>query len=122
VDRQETVKVMVPYLDLKSQYSRIKPEIDAAISRVLDSANFILGPDVTTFEERFAAYCDTAHCVSVNSGTSALHLALLAAGVGRGDEVITVSMTFAATTAAILYTGAIPVFADVDPKSWTMNP
>ena len=113
---------MVPYLDLKAQYAEIKPEIDAAISRVLDSANFSLGPEVAAFEERFAAYCNAGHCVTVNSGTSALHLALLAAGIGPGDEVITVSMTFVATTAAILYTGAKPVFADVDPQTWTIDP
>ena len=81
-----------------------------------------LGPEVTAFEERFAAYCNVKHCLAVNSGTSALHLALLAAGVGPGDEVITVSMTFVATTAAILYSGAKPVFVDVDPVTWTMDP
>ena len=84
--------------------------------------NLCLGPEVAAFEERFAAYCNVDHCRAVNSGTSALHLALLAAGVGPGDEVITVSMTFVATTAAILYSGAKPVFVDVDPVTWTMNP
>ncbi len=113
---------MVPYLDLKAQYAEIRPEIDVAIARVLDSANFSSGPEVVAFEERFAAYCDVRHCVAVNSGTSALHLALLAAGIGPGDEVITVSMTFVATAAAILYTGAKPVFADVDPQTWTIDP
>ena len=113
---------MIPYLDLKVQYNQIKPEVDAAVARVLESGNFVLGPEVDEFEERFAAYCDTRHCVAVNSGTSALHLALLAAGVGSGDEVITVSMTFVATTAAILYVGAKPVFVDVDPLTWTLNP
>lgn len=113
---------MIPFLDLKAQYSQIKPEIDAAVARVIGSANFILGPEVTAFEQRFAEYCRTAHCRAVNSGTSALHLALLAAGIGPGDEVITVSMTFVATTAAILYSGAKPVFVDVDPVTWTMNP
>src|SRR6202008_736220 len=113
---------MIPFLDLKEQYQRIKPEIDAAITQVVDSAHFVLGPQVAAFEERFAAYCDVKHCSAVNSGTSALHLALLAAGVGPGDEVITVSMTFVATTAAILYCGAKPVFVDVDPNTWTMDP
>ena len=84
--------------------------------------NLFLGPDVAAFEDRFAAYCNVDHCCAVNSGTSALHLALLAADIGPGDEVITVSMTFVATTAAILYCGAKPVFVDVDPVSWTMNP
>lgn len=113
---------MIPFLDLKAQYSQIKSEIDAAVARVVGSANFVLGPEVTAFEERFADYCRTAHCRAVNSGTSALHLALLAAGIGPDDEVITVSMTFVATTAAILYSGARPVFVDVDPVTWTMNP
>lgn len=113
---------MIPFLDLKAQYCRIKPEIDAAVARVVSSGHFVLGPEVTAFEERFADYCKTAHCRAVNSGTSALHLALLAAGVGPGDEVITVSMTFVATTAAILYSGAKPVFVDVDPVTWTMDP
>lgn len=113
---------MIPFLDLKAQYRQIKPEIDAAIHAVVDSANFVLGPTVARFEERFAAYCRTRRCVTVNSGTSALHLALLAAGIGPGDEVISVSLTFVATTAAILYAGARPVFVDVNPDTWTMNP
>lgn len=113
---------MIPFLDLKAQYRQIKPEIDAAVARVVGSGHFVLGPEVTAFERRFAEYCRTAHCLAVNSGTSALHLALLAAGVGLGDEVITVSMTFVATTAAVLYCGAKPVFVDVDPVTWTMDP
>jgi hypothetical protein len=83
-------------LDLKAQYRRIKPEVDAAILRAIESTQFVLGPEVV--EKRFADYCNVGHCLAVNSGTSALHLALLAAGVGPGDEVITVSMTFVATT------------------------
>src|SRR5262252_8282026 len=113
---------MIPLLDLKAQYKEIKPQVDAAVARVIESAQFVLGPEVAAFEERFAAYCGVRHCVALNSGTSALHLALLAAGVGPGDEVITVSMTFVATTAAILYCGAKPVFVDVDPDTWTMDP
>jgi dTDP-4-amino-4,6-dideoxygalactose transaminase len=113
---------LIPFLDLKAQYQQIKPEIDAAVMRAIDSARFVLGPEVAAFEERFASYCRVRHCLAVNSGTSALHLALLAAGVKPGDEVITVSMTFVATTAAILYSGARPVFVDVDPVTWTMNP
>lgn len=113
---------MISFLDLKSQYGQIKEEIDAAVARAIDSANFVLGPEVEAFEERFASYCNVKHCAAVNSGTSALHLALLAAGIEPGDEVITVSMTFVATTAAILYTGARPVFVDVDPATWTMDP
>ena len=113
---------MIPFLDLQAQYRSIKREIDGAITRVVDSAQFVLGPEVTAFEERFAAYCGVRHCVAADSGTSALHLALLAAGIGPGDEVITVSMTFVATTAAILYCGAKPVFVDIDPDTWTMDP
>ncbi|WP_407180106.1 DegT/DnrJ/EryC1/StrS family aminotransferase [Bradyrhizobium sp. STM 3562] len=113
---------MIPFLDLKAQYQQIKPRVDEAIASVVASAQFVLGPEVTRFEDRFAAYCKVSHCRAVNSGTSALHLALLAAGVGPGDEVITVSMTFVATTAAILYSGARPVFVDVDPVTWTMDP
>jgi dTDP-4-amino-4,6-dideoxygalactose transaminase len=113
---------MTPFLDLKAQYRQIKPEIDAAVARVVASAQFVLGPEVAAFEQSFADYCGAKHCIALNSGTSALHLALLATGVGPGDEVITVSMTFVATTAAILYCGATPVFVDIDPETWTMDP
>ena len=113
---------MIAFLDLKAQYQQLKPEIDLAIRRVIESAQFVLGPEVSAFEERFADYCSVSHCVALNSGTSALHLALLAAGIGPGDEVITVSMTFVATTAAILYCGAKPIFVDVEPRSGTMDP
>jgi dTDP-4-amino-4,6-dideoxygalactose transaminase len=113
---------LIPFLDLKAQYRQIKPQLDAAVARVIESAHFVLGPEVAAFEERFATYCKVKHCRAVNSGTSALHLALLAAGIGPGDEVITVPMTFVATTAAILYIGAKPVFVDVDPITWTMDP
>jgi dTDP-4-amino-4,6-dideoxygalactose transaminase len=114
--------VKVPYLDLKAQYRSIKPEIDAAIARVLDSCQFVLGAEVAGFEKEFAAYCGAAECVALNSGTSALHLALLAAGVGPGDEVITVPFTFVASVAAVTYTGARPVLVDIDPRSFTMDP
>lgn len=120
--RRNGGKALIPFLDLKAQYRQIKPQVDAAVMRVIESGQFVLGPEVAAFEERFAAYCGVDHCRGVNSGTSALHLALLAAGVGPGDEVITVSLTFVATTAAILYSGARPVFVDVDPVSWTMDP
>jgi dTDP-4-amino-4,6-dideoxygalactose transaminase len=115
--------MMIPFLDLKSQYQSIKDEIDAAIMRVLKSGQFVLGEDVVAFEKEFAVYCgDVTHGIAVNSGTSALHLALLAAGVGPGDEVITVPFTFIATVSAVDYTGARPVFVDVDPKTRTMDP
>lgn len=113
---------MIPYADLRRQYRAIKPEIDEAVLRVLDSTQFILGEEVVAFEREFAAYCGTADAIGVNSGTSALHLALLAAGIGPGDEVITVPFTFVATAAAIVYTGATPVFVDIDPGTFTMAP
>ena len=112
---------MIPFLDLKAQYQSIKREVDAAIAGVLESCQFTLGREVAAFEEEFAGYCGAEHGIGLNSGTSALHLALLAAGVGPGDEVITVPLTFVATVAAILYTGARPVFVDVDPASCTMD-
>jgi dTDP-4-amino-4,6-dideoxygalactose transaminase len=114
--------IKVPYLDLKAQYQSIKPEIDAAIARVLESGQFVLGPEVAAFEQEFAAYCGAAECIALNSGTSALHLALLAADVGPGDEVITVPFTFVASVAAVTYTGARPVLVDIDPRSFTMDP
>ena len=112
----------VPLLDLRAQYHAMKPQIDHAVMEVLESGQFILGPAVERFENAFAAFCGTRHAIGVNSGTSALHLALLAAGVGPGDEVITVPMTFVATVAAILYTGARPVFVDIDPVTHLMDP
>ncbi|WP_448382590.1 DegT/DnrJ/EryC1/StrS family aminotransferase [Desulfosoma sp.] len=112
---------MVPFVDLKVQYEQIKGEIHEAISSVLESCQFVLGPFVSAFEEAYAAYCGVRYAVGVNSGTSALHLALLAAGVGPGDEVITVPFTFVATVAAIRYTGARPVFVDIDPRTYTMD-
>ena len=114
--------MQVPYLDLKAQYQSIKPEIDAAIARVLDGSQFILGAEVAGFEQEFAAYCGTTECIALNSGTSALHLALLAAAVGPGDEVITVPFTFVASVAAVLYVGARPVLVDIDPRTFTMDP
>ena len=113
---------MIPYADLRTQYRSIKPEIDAAVLRVLDSSQFILGEEVAAFEREFATYCGTSDAIGVNSGTSALHLALLAAGIGPGDEVITVSFTFVATAAAIVYSGATPVFVDIDPETYNMAP
>jgi len=111
----------VPYSDLKAQYRALKSEIDTAVLKVLESSEFVLGSEVARFEEEFAAYCEAAHGIGVNSGTSALHLALLAAGVGPGDEVISVPYTFVATTAAIRYTGATPVFVDIDPCTYMID-
>jgi dTDP-4-amino-4,6-dideoxygalactose transaminase len=113
---------MIPFVDLKAQYRSIKPEIDAAITRVLESSAFILGPEVAALEAEFAAYSGAKIGIGVNSGTSALHLALLAAGIGPGDEVITTPFTFVATVAAIRYAGAKPVFVDIDPRSYNIDP
>jgi dTDP-4-amino-4,6-dideoxygalactose transaminase len=113
---------MVPFVDLRAQYLSIKDEIDAAVLDLLGSTAFVLGPDVAAFEARFAPYTGCSHAVGVNSGTSALHLALLAAGVGPGDEVITTPFTFIASTSAIDYCGATPVFVDIDPATFTIDP
>ena len=113
---------MIPFLDLKAQYKSIKSEIDPAVINVLESTQFVLGEHVAAFERDFASYCGAKHAIAVNSGTSALHLALLAAGVGPGDEVITIPFTFVATVSAICYTGATPVFVDIEPRSFTMDP
>ncbi len=112
---------MIPFVDLKAQYASIREEIAPAICGVLERCQFVLGSEVAAFEAEFAAYCGTAHGVGVNTGTSALHLALLAAGIGRGDEVITVPFTFVATVSAIDYVGATPVFVDIDPRSFTID-
>jgi dTDP-4-amino-4,6-dideoxygalactose transaminase len=114
--------IKVPYLDLKAQYHSIKPEIDAAVTSVLESSQFVLGAEVASFEREFAAYCGASDCIALNSGTSALHLALLAAGIGPGDEVITVPFTFVASIAAVLYAGARPVLVDIDPRTFTIDP
>ena len=112
---------MIPFLDLKAQYLTIKSDIQQALNKVLDESAFILGQEVKSFEGEFAQYCNAQHGIAVNTGTSALHLALLSAGIGPGDEVITVPFTFVATVAAILYTGAKPVFVDIDPVSYTID-
>jgi dTDP-4-amino-4,6-dideoxygalactose transaminase len=116
------MRSVVPFLDLKAQYAALKPEIDDAVARVLASGHFILGPEVTAFESDFAAYCGAEHAIAVNSGTSALHAALLAAGIGLGDEVITTPFTFVATASAICSAGARPVFVDIDARSYTLDP
>ncbi len=116
----------VPFLDLPAQLQRIRPDVDAAVAGVLDSARFVLGQENEAFEREFAAYCGVRHAVAVNTGTSALHLALRALGVGqergREDEVVTVPFTFVATAAAAVYCGARPVYVDVDPATLTMDP
>jgi dTDP-4-amino-4,6-dideoxygalactose transaminase len=112
----------VPLLDVVGQDYSLREEILERFQEVLASGRFVLGPAVEEFERAFAAYCDVAECVCVNTGTSALHLALCGLGVGPGDEVITTPLTFVATAWAISYVGATPVFVDVDPATRTLNP
>lgn len=107
----------VPFVDLKAQYGTIKQDIDAAIAEVVESTAFIGGRYVEAFEKRFAEYCGSRHCVGVSSGTSALHLAMVALGVGPGDEVIAPANTFIATTEAVTHAGATTVLVDVDPAT-----
>jgi len=111
----------IPLLDLKAQYTYLRDEMTQALQEVAESSTYVLGSRVSAFEEAFATHIGARHCIGVNSGTSALHLALITAGVGAGDEVITVPMTFVATTWAICYVGATPVMVDVDPTTYTMD-
>jgi dTDP-4-amino-4,6-dideoxygalactose transaminase len=111
----------VPFLDLRAQYAQLEVEMRQALWDVAESGVYVLGPHVAAFERAFAEYHGAKHCIGLNSGTSALHLALLAAGVGADDEVITVPMTFIATSWGISYCGATPVFVDVDPETYTMD-
>jgi dTDP-4-amino-4,6-dideoxygalactose transaminase len=113
---------LIPFVDLKAQYLAIKDEVDTAIRGVLETCQFTLGSEVAAFEQEFASFQQTAHGIGVNTGTSALHLSLLAAGIGPGDEVITVPFTFMATVSAIDYTGAKPVLVDIDPVTFNMEP
>lgn len=112
----------VPYLDLQAQYNGIRAEVLAAFEAICESGKFAQGPATSDFEAKFAAYCGVDHCVSLNSGTSALHLALRSFDIGPGDEVITVGMTFIGTAWAISYVGAKPVFIDIDRARRTMSP
>lgn len=112
----------IPYLDLRAQMKPLRAEIDAAIARTLDNCSFCLGPDVTQFEHDFAKFCGASQAVGFNSGTSALHVALLLLKVGPGDEVITTPYTFVATSWAISYVGAKPVYVDIDDATFNINP
>lgn len=111
----------IPLVDLKTQFQGIREEVLTEITQALDSMQLFLGKNVQAFESDFAAYCDTEFAIGVGSGTDALHIALLAYGIGRGDEVITVSNTFFATAEAIVLTGATPVFVDIDPETFNMD-
>lgn len=111
----------IPFVDLKAQYHSIQDEIRKEINEVLENTSFVLGPKVQQFEKDFSKFVGTKHAIAVNSGTSALHLAYLAAGLKPGDEVITVSHTFVATIAPLIYIGAKPIFVDIDPVTYTMD-
>jgi len=111
----------IPFLDLKTQYAQIKEELAPVLEGIMANGAFIGGPEVAAFETEFAAFCGAGHCVGLNSGTDALRFALMAAGIGPGDEVITVPHTFIATTEAISQAGAAPVFVDIEPESCTLD-
>lgn len=110
------------FIDLKSQYQRLKPEIDAAIQRVLDHGQYILGPEVAELEEKLVAYTGAKYCISVANGTDALQIALMALGVGPGDEVITPGFTYIATAETVALLGAKPVYVDVDARTYNLDP
>ena len=112
----------IPLVDLKAQYDTISGEVDAAIQQVLDQGQFILGPEVQAFEEEIADYCGTKFALGVASGTDALRLALLACGVGPADEVITTPFTFVATVETIIQCGATPIFVDINPETYNIDP
>lgn len=112
----------VKFVDLSAQHKTLETEIKEVFNRVLANCSFVLGPEVEKFEKAFASYCEVAHCVAVTNGTAALQLVLQGLGVGPGDEVITVAHTFIATAEAINAAGARPVFVDIDPASYTMDP
>ena len=113
---------MIPMVNLKAQYVEIKDEVERGLAETIENCAFILGPNVQSFEKEAAAYLGVKHAIGVASGTDALHLALIAEGIGAGDEVITSAFTFIATAEAIKYVGAIPVFIDIDPRTFNISP
>jgi dTDP-4-amino-4,6-dideoxygalactose transaminase len=112
----------IPLVDLKAQYAEIRSEVDAAVGRVIANADFILGKDVEEFEAEYTRYCEAAHCVALDSGLSALELGMRALGIGPGDEVITPAHSFIASSSAISFTGATPVWVDSDPQTYNIDP
>ncbi len=112
----------IPLVDLHAQYETMKPEMDAAIQQVIDKTAFILGPAAKQFEENFARFCNVKHAIGLDSGTAALHLAMMALDIGAGDEVITTAHTFIATSEPIALLGARPVFVDIDPRTYNLDP
>ena len=113
---------LMDFIDLKTQYRRIKPAVDARIAKVLEHGQYILGPEVAELESVLAAYVGTKHCVAASSGTDTLLMALMALGIGPGDEVITVPFTFIATGEMIALAGATPVFVDIEPRTYNLDP
>ncbi|MGK0176865.1 MAG: dTDP-4-amino-4,6-dideoxygalactose transaminase [Lentimonas sp.] len=113
--------MVVPLLDLKPQYKALKAELDTAVAEVIESQYFILGPDVEKFEHACAHYCDTEHGIGVSSGTDAIVVALMAIGIGQGDEVITSPYTFFSTASSIVRLGATPIFVDIEPHSFNID-
>ena len=111
----------IPFIDLKTQYQALKPQIDTAIHRVLDHGQYIMGPEVKELEDKLATYTDAKHCITCASGTEALLMSLMALGIGPGDEVITPPFTFVATAEVIVLLGATPVFVDVEPDTGNIN-
>ncbi|MCD6043817.1 MAG: erythromycin biosynthesis sensory transduction protein eryC1, partial [Burkholderiales bacterium] len=112
----------IPMVDPAGEYRSLKPELDAAVGRVFASGRFVLGPEGEALEREIGALVGVPHAVGCNSGTDALHLPLVACGIGPGDEVVVPAFTFFATAEAVSYTGATPVFADVDPETFTLDP
>ena len=113
---------MIPFIDLATQQQQIRPQLDAAIARVLDHGKYIMGPEVKELEERLADYVGVKHCISVSSGTDSLLIAMMALGIGLGDEVITVPYTWISTAEMIALLGVKPVFVDIEPDTWNMDP
>lgn len=109
------------FIDLKSQYKRLKIDIDAGIQRVLDHGQYILGPEVSELEEKLAAYTGAKHCITVANGTDALQIAQMAFGIGPGDEVITPGFTYIATAETVALLGAKPVYVDINPKTYNLD-
>ncbi len=114
--------IKIPLVDLKTQYKSIKWEIDQAIAKIFTHTNFIMGEEVEKFEWKFAKWLRIKYCIGVSSGTDAIHLALIALGIKPGDEIITTPHTFTATVEPVIWLGAKPVFVDIDPKTYTINP
>ena len=110
------------FIDLQAQYQQHKVQIDGAIARVLKHGQFLFGPEISALETQLAGYVGTKHCIAMSSGTTALHVALMALDVGPGDEVITTPFSFFATAEVIYLLGATPVYVDIDPKTYLLNP